>query len=90
MFQEGLKVGFADGGFTSSDTYSRNASVSVADLTEVCPELHVCEESFADFAKKVRIAAEHMRGVNAVYDLQGRLVADSVSTKIFSSEDNDD
>lgn len=88
MFEEGLKL--AVGGLTDGDPYSRHVSVSVADLIEVYPELHVCDESFADFAKKVRIAAEHMRGVNAVYDLQGRLVHDSVSTKIFSSEDNDD
>lgn len=89
MAESGLKY-IVDDGFTRHDAYSRHIDVSVSDLMQVYPELHQCDETYADFAKKVRIAAEHMRGMDAVYDLHGLLSQDTVSTKIFDSEDSDD
>lgn len=59
--------------------YARQeVSVKVDDLLTVYPQLHFCGESNAEFAEKIRVAAEWNRGNDADTDLISRLNQDMV------------
>lgn len=62
----------------ATDPFARAASVKVDDLLTVYPQLHICGESNAEFAEKIRLAAEWNRGNDADTDLISRLNPDMV------------